>query len=127
MNVEKKLREMLLQVFELDSIEEINIGDSLVKDLEADSLDFVEIIHLIDRTFDIQISTNEILVGGKQINTENLFSANMLTSEGATILMESFENKREQIHEGMNKIDLFSLLTVEDLANIIQTKMEGKE
>ncbi len=127
MNVEEKLREMLLPVFNLDSVEEVNLGDSLVKDLEADSLDFVEIIHLIDRTFGVQITTNEILVGGKPINTENLFNANMLTLEGAKILTESFENKKDQIREGMNKIELFSLLTVEDLANIIQTKMEGKE
>ena len=41
---EEKLREILLPVLGLDEIEEVQPEHSLVKDLEADSIDFVEII-----------------------------------------------------------------------------------
>ena len=124
MNIGDKLREILLPVFDLDSIDEIKPEDSLIKDLGADSLDFVEIIHLIDRNFGVQITTNEILIAGIPADIDDLFEDGVLTSEGTLSLTNAFNDKKDIIHEGMTKIDLFTILTVRDLANIIKLKID---
>ena len=127
MDIELKLREILLQVFGLDSIEEVKPHYSLVKDIGADSLDFVEIIHLIDRNFGVEITANSIMLGSRDITTENLFDNGKLTEYGSKILKKYHPEKVDRFFTGMTKIDLFSLITVSDLAGMIDDKRkEGK-
>ncbi len=123
MNIEKKLRELFLPVFGLESIDEINPEASLINDLGADSLDFVEILHLIERHFGVVIKTDEVMFGGANINTNDLFVNGRLTVEGASLLWSNFPEKKDSFKTGMTKIELFSLLTVRDLVKIIKSKM----
>jgi len=123
MTTEEKLREVLLPVFNLKSAEQIQPGHSLIGDLGADSLDFVEIIHLIDRNFGIEMSANEILLGGQKLNMEDMFQDNVLTESGARVLQSTFAAREDNIRPGMNKIELFTLLTVHDLALIIESRL----
>jgi acyl carrier protein len=123
MNVEEKLREILLPVFGLDKMEYIQPDHSLVKDLGAESLDFVEIVYLIEKNFGVSIETKEMLVGTSDLKVEELFRDGKLTSEGCKMLIKEFPHSKESIKEGMSKITLFSLVTVGDLARIIDSKM----
>ncbi|UCE21743.1 MAG: hypothetical protein JSV46_05885 [Candidatus Aminicenantes bacterium] len=124
MEVENKLRELLLPVFGLNSIDEIKPEYSLVNDLDADSLDFVEIMHLIEVKFGVVISQNDILIGGKNIETDNLFEDGILTPEGESLLKENFPERKNSLKSGMTKVDLFSLITVRDFAKIIEEKLK---
>jgi acyl carrier protein len=54
--IEKRLQEMFLPVFGLTSTDEIPVEAALVTDIGADSLDFVEIIYLIEREFRVVIN-----------------------------------------------------------------------
>lgn len=119
----QQLKEILARVFNLEDVETINDNDSLIVDLGADSLDFVELIHLIERTFGVVIKTDEIMLGGSGLNMDELFVDGRLTSDGAMQLKKAFPAKQEQFRESMTKVDMFSLLTVFDLAAIIQVKM----
>lgn len=121
MEIESKLRELLLPVLGLDSIEEIKPGDALVKDLDADSIDFVEIIYLVEQHFGVVLKTDEIIVAG--VNPDTLFAAGKLTREGAELINNNLTASQDRYREGMTKIDLFSALTVSDLAHIIKLKM----
>ena len=49
MEIEYKLRELLMPVLGIANIEEIQPSQALVNDLGAESIDFVEILYLIDR------------------------------------------------------------------------------
>lgn len=118
-----QLIEILARVFNLESADSINDSDSLIADLGADSLDFVEIIHLIERTFGVVIKTDEILLGGSGLAMDELFIDGRLTGDGAARLKGVFPAKQEQFRESMTKVDMFSLLTVEDLAAIVQAKL----
>jgi acyl carrier protein len=126
MEIEEKLREMLLPVLGLDTIEEVKPGQSLVKDLDADSIDFVEIIYLIEQNFGVVLKANEMMVGG--INPEEYFSDGKLTREGAELINKNLavEDGKERYIEGMTKIDLFSAITVRELGHIIKMKMAAK-
>jgi acyl carrier protein len=127
LNIEKKLRESLLPVFGLDSIEKVQPVASLVLDLGADSLDFVEITYIIERDFGIVLKANELIFGGRKVNTDNLFSEGKLTAGGLSLLRTHFPSDTGRFMDGMTKMDLFQSITVRDLANIIQEKLKEKE
>jgi acyl carrier protein len=120
MDIENKLRELLLPVLGLDSIQEIKPEAALVKDLDADSIDFVEIIYLIEQNFGVVLKTDEIIVAG--VEPDTLFQEGKLTSEGASMINNNLPGSRDRYRPGMTKMDLFSVLSVSDLAHIIKLK-----
>jgi acyl carrier protein len=121
MNIELTLRELLLPVFGLDTIDQIQPQQTLVKDLGATSIDFVEISYIVESNFNVVIKTNELMIGGTSVNPDNIFIEGILTPEGATILNKNLNNTR--FHEGQTKRDLYEAITVSDLAFIISTRM----
>lgn len=124
MELESQLKELLLPVLGLESVDEINSDNSLVMDLGAESLDFVEIVYLIEKKFGITLETREILVGATDLKINDLFKDSKLTAEGENTLRERFVSNPERFKAGMTKMNLFSSITVRDLANTIKTKME---
>lgn len=120
--MEEKLREILARVFNLDSPASIRMTDSLIADLGADSLDFVEMLHLVERNFGVVIRTSEILTGKSDLPEKEMFVDGRLAPRGVEVLQAEFAGRRSDFREGMTKVDLFSLLTVADLAAIIRSK-----
>lgn len=51
----EKIKELIIEQLGLDEDAEITMDTSLMKDLEADSLDAVEIIMAIEDEFDVEI------------------------------------------------------------------------
>ena len=51
----ERVREIIAEQLSVDDIEEITMDTSLTKDLEADSLDAVEIIMALEEEYDIEI------------------------------------------------------------------------
>lgn len=117
--IENRLRETLLPVFGLESADEISAEASLVKDLGADSLDFVEISYLIERDFDVVLNTSQLIVGGVGVNADSHFVEGRLTEEGAAALKNQFPEGAGRFVAGLTKVDMFRSITVRDLANII--------
>jgi acyl carrier protein len=126
MDVENKLREILLPVFELESLEEIQPGHSLISDLGADSLDFVEILFLIERNFKVVITAQDIMMGGVSAGPEEIFVDGILTENGYNILKDKFPGKAGKLKIGISKVDLFSLITVKDLADLVKNRMQSE-
>ncbi|MCP4213652.1 MAG: acyl carrier protein, partial [bacterium] len=126
MEIENKLRELLLPVLGLDTVEEVPPDASLVTDLGADSIDFVEIIYLIEQHFGVILKTDHILP--TVIDRDTLFHEGKLTAQGVSQIETSMPGSSERYKEGMTKLQLFSALTVSDLAHIIQYKKnEGEQ
>ncbi len=122
MNIEHKLREILLPVFGLRALDEIQPQYSFVKDLGADSIDFVEIIYLIESNFGVVLKVNEIISGSVKINPDDLFKEGILTEEGASLIHKSLPDSKDRFKAGINKKEIFELLTVRDLSNLIKVK-----
>jgi acyl carrier protein len=118
-DIENKLRRILLPVFGLSTIEEVLPESSLVNDLGMDSIDFVEVIFLIERNFKVVIKMKDFIVGGVKINEEDIFAEEKLNAKGAELLNKQFPAKNGLFKAGMTRRDLFSSFTVRDLANII--------
>jgi acyl carrier protein len=122
--VEDKLRELLVPVLGRTSAEEIMPEKSLVLDLGADSMDFVEIIYLVEKNFGVVLKIGEIITGGTGMKPEDLFVEGRLTEHGAGILRERLAAKAAEIKPGLSRVDLFGLLTVRDLSEIIAERMK---
>lgn len=123
MDIEMKLREILLPVFALGSVDQIPPEASLVEDIGADSIDFVEIVYLIEQHFGVVLKISEVLVGGRLHDPDELFAEGELTAEGAEILNGAFPGAHGRFRAGLTRMALFSLLTVRDLAGIITAKL----
>ncbi len=122
MNIEEKLRELLIPVFGLNTIDEIQPEHSLVLDLGAESLDFVEIAYIVESHFGVALKTNEIMIGGANISPNSLFVDGRLNADGAATLNLNLEQPK--FHEGQTRRDLFESITVSDLANLIKLRSE---
>jgi len=118
-DIENRLRQLLLPVLGLDSVDEVPVGASLVNDLGADSLDFVEITYLIEQQFGVVLKTRQLVVAGADLNTDDFFQEGRLTEAGAAALQTHFPDEKARFRAGMSKVDLFRSLTVRDLAAII--------
>ena len=124
MSILERLRELLLPVFGLDSIDEVQPQFALVNDLEADSIDFVEIVYLIEKNFSVSLKTDEMILGGVVISSETLFKDGLLSSEGVEYLKSAFPDRADEFQANTSKLELFSKLTVSDLAQVIEYKQK---
>ncbi|HWR72993.1 MAG TPA: phosphopantetheine-binding protein [Nitrospirota bacterium] len=127
MNVEARLRQSLLPVFGFNSVDQIPEDAALVKDLGADSLDFVEIVCLIERDFGVVLKTNELVFAGISVSADTLFVEGKLTEEGTSMLKQQLPDSNGRFKTGMTKVDLFQSITVRDLANIIRQRKPEEE
>ena len=124
MNIERKLRELLIPVFGLTTVDEIQPQYSLVNDLGATSIDFVEISYIIESNFNVTIKTNEVLIGGIAVNPDDLFIDGILTPEGAELLNNN--TSQAKFRAGQTRRELYEAITVADLVNIIKVKASQK-
>ncbi|MBI4115010.1 MAG: acyl carrier protein [Candidatus Omnitrophica bacterium] len=67
--------------------DEIQPDNSLIKDLGAESIDFIDIIFRIEKAFDIKIPSGE-LFPANLLNEEGLVQGGRVTPEGLKVLRE---------------------------------------
>ncbi len=82
----EKIQECLAGALGIEP-EEIRPESSLVRDLGAESIDFIDIIFRIEKTFDIKIPSGE-LFPANLLNEERLVQEGRVTSEGLKVLRE---------------------------------------
>jgi acyl carrier protein len=123
MEIETRVRQMLLPVFNLPSIDNVKAESALVKDLGAESLDFVQIIYLVEREFGVVLQPDQIMSGAASENPELMFVDGKLTADAAALLNEKFPGHAEPFTEGMTKIKIYQSITVRDLAMAIEARM----
>ncbi|MBK8801287.1 MAG: hypothetical protein IPN71_04380 [Fibrobacteres bacterium] len=121
-----RFRELLLPVFSLDSIEEIQPEASLVADLGADSLDFVEIVYMVEKEFSVKLSTKTIYLEGRELRTDEMFLEGVLDPGKVEGLREMLPRYADKIRPGMGRAELFGLVTVKDLAEVVRQRIAAK-
>jgi len=113
--------ENLVPILGLDSINDIHPESALVRDLGAESIDYVEILYMIENEFGVKIKISEITMN--DYGAEGFPEDGRLTAELAAKLNEDFES--DQFKEGHTTADIFQLFTVHNLARVIEKKMAG--
>lgn len=82
----EKVRECLTGALGVEP-SEIRLESSLVRDLGAESIDFIDIIFRLEKTFDIKIPSGE-LFPANLLNEEGLVREGRVTPEGLKVLRE---------------------------------------
>jgi acyl carrier protein len=118
----EKVQEALIDALGVDA-DEVTPGATLVGDLGAESIDFLDIVFRLEKAFGISIPREDL--SPEDILTNSQFVKDgMVTAEGMAKLkgrmpwadLSKFEkNPRVQ--------DFGNLLTVQDMCNYVQTKV----
>jgi acyl carrier protein len=118
----EKVQEALIDALGVDE-DEVTPGATLVGDLGAESIDFLDIVFRLEKSFGISIPREDL--SPEDILTNSQFVKDgMVTAEGMAKLksrmpwadLSKFEkNPRVQ--------DFGNLLTVQDMCNYVQTKI----
>ena len=99
---------------------EIRDDNSMVNELGAESLDFVELNSLIEKTLNLTLPTKSVLDHAGKISghPERFYSNKQgLTDEGVSLLEHS-PYRYQKIVAGTNAYDIFNASAVQNLANM---------
>ena len=84
----EKVREILTGALGIDA-DEIRVNSSLTKDLGAESIDFIDIIFRLEKSFDIKIPSGD-LFPATILNDERYVQNGVITSAGLGLLKENY-------------------------------------
>ncbi len=110
-----KLKACIGEVLIIEDADIIQPDSHLIDDLGAESIDFVEIIHLMARTFDVQVERNAVYPDRDFLTDRQYVGAdNHLTEEGEALLADKWphlnSDKVKQPREFTSYLGSVSLL-----------------
>ena len=118
MDVESKLREELVPILGQDSVEDVKPESALVGDLGAESIDFVEIMYMVENSFGVKIRLSELTSGENAMAPDAALSAEQAARLNAEV--------DGSFTEGMTTAEIFQRFTVHNLACLIEKKRAEK-
>lgn len=122
-NIEERLIEELVPIFGLDSTDDIKPDSAMVRDLGAESIDFIEILYMIENVFGVKLKIAEITMN--DYSADGFHADAKITAELAAKLNSNLDSS--QYKEGQNVNDIFQLFTVHNLATVIYTKLNEQK
>ncbi|MBR4775623.1 MAG: hypothetical protein IK008_05960 [Bacteroidales bacterium] len=117
--IEKKLSEELVPILGLDSVEDVKPDSALVRDLGAESIDYVEILYMIETVFGVKIKIEELMMAS--VVDGETPDDGRLTAKMAEKLNRDYDS--HQFAAGQTTKDVFNVFTVHNLAVIIHKKL----
>ena len=117
--IEKKLAEELVPILGLDSVTDITPDSALVRDLGAESIDYVEILYMIETEFGVKIKIEELMMAS--VVDGQTPDDGRLTAKMAEKLNRDYDSR--QFAAGQTTKDVFQIFTVHNLATIIKNKL----
>lgn len=124
--VELKVRGIIAESLCVD-LEDVKLKSNLIRDLGAESIDFLDIMFRLEKDFDIKIPQREIekqARGG--IAPEDFEVDSILQEKGAERLRELLpEIPGKDIQAGMSLRELPAVFTAEVFVNIVKRKLDG--
>ena len=126
----EKVQMCIMEALAVDK-EEVTKTASLLDDLGAESIDLLDVVFRIERTFDIKIPRDGMMSGflaSAGSTQEELMVDGQLTKKGAEMLKEFMpEASPEKAKKGMPINEISTLFTAQTFANIVKRLLEAKE
>ncbi len=121
-----KIRNAFAEALGLEE-DEVELGHKVIEDLEAESLDFLDIAFRLERAFDIKIPRGGIESAARE-GGDGVGEDGVLTDEGLERLAEAMpEIPREEFRSGMRVTELPELFRVATFYNLIVRLLEEKQ
>lgn len=123
----QKVGEVVARSLALDPAR-VTAQSSLMEDLGAESLDFLDIVFELERTFDIQLTRGELERAARGDMEEEEFAPGGVISEaGLQRLRELLPGMSHRIIQGLRPAQILSLFTVQTFATMVQTKQAANQ
>jgi len=100
---------------------------SLIKDLGAESLDFLDINYRLEQTFGIKMARHSVIEHMEEMYGEEsaLDSDGKLTENAVKVLSRRFNNAAGELHAGMDMDELPSHVTVQSIADGVSNLLDS--
>ena len=125
----EKVEEAIIEALGVEP-EEVEPNSVLFDDLGAESLDLLDIVFRLEKTFGIKIPRGGIqqdVMASEGIKEEDVVVDGALTALGAEKLRERMSDvDQEKICEGFRTDDIPTLFTVQTFVNIVKYQLESK-
>jgi acyl carrier protein len=123
--IARKVREIVAEALALDPATVKN-ESLLMADLGAESLDYLDIVFKIERTFGIQITRGEMQKAARGDMTEEEFAPNGVISEkGLERLRELMPESKDRIVLGLRPVQILGLFSVQTFIRMVEAKKQG--
>jgi acyl carrier protein len=99
---------------------------SLMKDLGAESLDFLDINYRLEQTFGIKMARRTVLDHMEEMFGEEtaIDSDGKLTERAAQVLAIRYDGSGSEIHAGMDMDELPAMVTVSSIAEMVMNLLD---
>jgi acyl carrier protein len=122
----KQVQEVLVDALAVDD-DEVTYESTLMGDLGAESIDFLDIVFRLEKAFGIKIPREELFPAESLMNDTELVHNGKLTEKGLKVLRERMPHtdlSKFEKDPDINKIaDLF---TVNAIVNYVENKLNNK-
>src|SRR3954454_5472462 len=101
--------------------EEVKLDASLINDLGAESIDFLDIVFRLERGFKVKIPRGKLLADARGPLSESEFENGGVVSEAGLAQLKAFlsEVPQERFKQPLNVADIPRLLTTETFCKIV--------
>ena len=122
----EQVREVLVDALGVDE-EEVTGKATLMGDLGAESIDFLDIVFRLEKAFDIKIPREELFPAETLLNNHELVSNGKLTAKGLAELREKMPHTDISVFQNDPDINkLGDLFTVNSIVNYIVGKLNSR-
>jgi acyl carrier protein len=106
--------------------ERVKLGSNLMEELGAESLDFLDIVFRLERTFAIEITRGEIENAARgDMSDEEFAPGGVIGEAGLRRLRDFMPEAAERIRPGLRPMQIMTLFSVRTFANIVAVKRRG--
>ena len=121
----QEVQEILVDALGVDS-EEVATGATLMGDLGAESIDFLDIVFRLEKAFGVKIPREELFPAEGLMNNPEFVHNGKLTEKGLTELRNKIPHTEFSAFEQDPDINkLGDLFTVDTIVNYVESKLEA--
>jgi acyl carrier protein len=121
----EKVKDVLVDALSVDD-EEVKPEATLMRDLGAESIDFLDIVFRLEKAFEIKVPREELFPADNILNSSELVSDGKLTKKGLAELREKLPHTDLTAFEKNPDVNkLGDLFTVEAIVNFIDNKINA--
>jgi len=118
-----KVKEVLVDALGVED-DEVTADAVLVKDLGAESIDFLDIVFRLEKTFGIKVDQNE-LFPDNILNDPQYVADGRVTDHGMDELRKRMPHANLESFDGGRSVDDFSnIFTVDTIVRFVQSKLD---
>ncbi len=119
----EEVKEVLIDALGLDD-DEVVADATLMGDLGAESIDFLDIIFRLEKSFDIKVPREELFPAEAVLNNPDFVSGGKLTEKGLAELKDKMPHTDlTEFEKDPNVNNIADLFTVDAIVNFVEGKV----